>query len=320
MALERDEFEAIRALAARVLGDTARHAVERVPTGVSTRVYRIRRGSEIFYLRVLPEADASFAPEARVHELLRARGVRVPEVLYFEHCNSMLQRSVMLTSAIPGRPIDARLSGEALRRILNAAGRDLALINSIKVDGFGWIRRDQPATAELEGVEPSYRSFALGSIDEDLALLGEHQFSSAEIDSIQRIIERHDDWFDRTSARLAHGDFDATHIFELNGRYSGIIDFGEIRGAEPTYDLGHFHLHDGETISRRLLPDLLDGYREVATLTAEDERRLYLSSLLIGVRFLARQRRKRPGTQPHSALLASIRQATVLLASDHWPA
>ena len=33
-------------------------------------------------------------------------------------------------------------------------------------------------------------------------------------------------------AYLAHGDFDATHIWlDDQGRYAGIIDFGEMRGA-----------------------------------------------------------------------------------------
>lgn len=41
---------------------------------------------------------------------------------------------------------------------------------------------------------------------------------------------------------LAHGDFDTTHIYQDNGRYTGIIDFGEIRGADRWYDLGYFHM------------------------------------------------------------------------------
>ncbi len=57
---------------------------------------------------------------------------------------------------------------------------------------------------------------------------------------------------------MAHGDFDTSHIFAANGSYTGIIDFGEIRGAEPTFDLGHLALHAPDA-----LPAVLQGYASV---------------------------------------------------------
>src|ERR1700692_3992880 len=64
--------------------------LERVPEGVSTYVYRIVFPRETFYLRILPEENASFAPEVLVHRQLRQIQVKVPEVLHFEHCNELL--------------------------------------------------------------------------------------------------------------------------------------------------------------------------------------------------------------------------------------
>ncbi len=79
--------------------------IERVLEGKSTAVYRIYRNEATYYFRVLPELDASFTPEAYVHGTLRAWGLHVPEVLYFEPYNATLQRSVMLTTAIAGQAI-----------------------------------------------------------------------------------------------------------------------------------------------------------------------------------------------------------------------
>ena len=76
--------------------------VERVPEGVSTWVYRLIFPQETMYLRLLPEAGASFAPEVAVHQQLRQRQVKVPEVIHFEPCNELLQRSLMVTTD-PGR-------------------------------------------------------------------------------------------------------------------------------------------------------------------------------------------------------------------------
>ena len=98
----------------------------------------------------------------------------------------------------------------------------------------------------------------------------------------QGTIERYEAWLHVEQAWLAHGDFDVTHIYQHDGRYTGIIDFGEIRGAHQLYDLGHFNLHDGEVVPQMLLPTLLEGYREVLTLPPDRERRISLVSVLIG--------------------------------------
>ena len=74
---------AIAHLAARLFPRSASPQVERVEQGVSTYVYRLRYDELIFYLRVLPEAGASFAPEVFAHHWLRQREARVGTV--FKH-------------------------------------------------------------------------------------------------------------------------------------------------------------------------------------------------------------------------------------------
>lgn len=115
-------------------------------------------------------------------------------------------------------------------------------------------------------------------------------------------------------AVFAHGDFDATHIYHRDGVYTGIIDFGEMRGTERCYDLGHFALHDGEHTPELLSPRLLAGYREVAPLPPDYPRRVALWSLLIGVRALARSMgRASPAYQNH--LTGALRRALAALAA-----
>ncbi|HEY4384424.1 MAG TPA: phosphotransferase, partial [Ktedonobacteraceae bacterium] len=107
--------------------------IERMTEGVSTFVYQLVYPDEIFYLRILPEEDASFAPEVAVHTRLRQMQVKVPEVVYFEHCHESLHRSVMITTEIKGQPLSqsSSLSVKELSSILVEAGRDLEQINSI---------------------------------------------------------------------------------------------------------------------------------------------------------------------------------------------
>lgn len=308
------EREVVAALAARVLG-AAPLTVERVPEGVSTRVYRVRRGAGTFYIRVLPEPDASFAPEAVLHGLLRARGVRVPEVLLVEDCNERLQRSVMVTTEIPGSSVGERPVDSATRGILREAGRQLALINTIEVAGFGWIRRDAAARVRLVAEHPTHRAFATESVEVDLAALGARLLPSEQIAAIRAMLDRHQTWLDAAEGRLAHGDFDLTPIFQKDGMYTGIIDFGEARGADRWYDLGHFRMHDGETAPLLLLDHLVAGYRDVTPLPGDAHARICFASLLIAIRALARQLEKRYHVVHRHHALVSIPRDLAVLAS-----
>ncbi len=269
--------------------------VERVLEGISTNVYRIIYQQETFYLRVLPEEGASFAPEAVVHSQLRQLGIRVPEVIYVEPCNDLLQRSIMVTREVKGQPISQShsLSQEELKVILREAGRDLASINSLAVKGFGWIKRDQ-FTFSLEAQWPTYRLFTLEFWKADLAYLASGTLSSLEVAQLEQAFSYYNAWLDSERSYLAHGDFDTTQIYQEGGRYTGIIDFGEIRGADSWYDLGHFHMRDGELFPMKLEPYLVHGYEEVATLLQGYEFHIRFMSLLINVRILARSLQKRP--------------------------
>jgi aminoglycoside phosphotransferase (APT) family kinase protein len=306
------DLVALQGLVGHIFPPPGGCAVERTAEGVSTQVYRIRRGDEVFYLRVAEVCDASLAPEVCVHELLRERGVKVPDIVYFEPFDARLQRSIMVTTEIRGEHVGQRRVDGDTKEVLRAAGRDLAVINSVPVEGFGWIKRDKSVVIRLEAEHTTHRDFALEHLDEHLTLLSEKVLTRAEIVELRTIINRLEAWLDVQHACLAHGDFDVTHIYQEDGRYTGIIDFGEIRGADAPYDLGHFNLHDGETLPQPVLPYLLEGYSDVVPLPPDHEWRISLLSLLNGVSALARTLRRSPNEyQRH--LTQALRRAVAAL-------
>lgn len=285
--------------------------MERVPEGGSTFVYRVWRGDEAHYLRVLPEVGKTFAPEVRAHTLLRERRARVPEVIFYEPCDAMLGLSVMVTTAIAGRSLAREGLGPTARAIVAEAGRDLAIINSLAVSGFGWIDRDAPRVIALAAEHPTNRAFLTDGLERHLAILGGGVLDPAEVGAVKTVLARHEAWLDAPGGRLAHGDLDATHIFQQDGRYTGIIDFGEIRGTDRWYDLGHFALRDSEHFATPLLPWLLDGYGEVAPLPPDHREQIDFAALLIGLRLLARSVEKRGPSYPDRSALRAIRRALV---------
>jgi aminoglycoside phosphotransferase (APT) family kinase protein len=304
---------AVRDVVRRVFGDGVACGIERMLEGTSTFVYRLRRGNETFYLRILPEVGDSFVAEALAHQLLRARGVRVPEVLYVEHLDAALGCSVMVTGEIPGTPLGQRPVDARTREIVVEAGRQLALFNSVDVRGFGWIKRDQEIVSQLEADHLTFRDWMLEYLDADLAgLTRARLLDDGVAEEIRQLVAR-PGALSVEAAVLAHGDFDLSHVFQLDGRYSGIIDLGEIRGADRWYDLGYVLMCDSERDAEPLLPWLLEGYGLETALPADCYERIAWSSVLIAVRAWARGlERSIERAQSHVALHSIPRDLRVL--------
>jgi aminoglycoside phosphotransferase (APT) family kinase protein len=144
----------------------------------------------------------------------------------------------------------------------------------------------------------------LESLDADLERLSPCLLTSHDAARIRHLVDRWGIEAADMRACLAHGDFDLTHIYRDGGAYTGIIDFGEIRGAGQFYDLGHFHLHDGEVISRPMLAWLLEGYGEVITLPSDVKQQITGWSLLLAIRSLARN--NNPQSAYHRYLVGAI--------------
>ena len=274
---------------------------QRMADGVSTDVYRITRGDERFYLRVLPDEGATFAAEVRAHQLALDAGCRVPEVLAYEPFSDQLLRSIMITAEIPGVPLTAEIAPETARRIVRRAGRDLARINQIAVDGFGWVDRGgarlpEGLTAEQATIDDllirEYLPLLDTLPDEPVEGLKPGQFRLAVRNATELVSSGAAE-----GAWLAHGDLDTSHIFVDNDRYSGIIDFGEIRGMPWYYDLAHHLMHDGERLPFSTAGWLLDGYRDIQSVPANVEDHMAAMSLLIASRALARHIRRAPESQ-----------------------
>jgi aminoglycoside phosphotransferase (APT) family kinase protein len=280
----QERTAAITALLRAIFPATVQLAVEYVAESHSTEVYRVHRDGAVLYLRVLPEQAASFAPELYVHDLLHRRGLHVPGAIYFAHCNALLQRSILLTTEIPGRAIGYGPRPPAVRQMVRQAGRELAIVNSVLVRGFGWIKRDQTRVDQLSAECDSYAAWLLPDLEAALAALTHGALlSMRDAQAVRLALDEAAALFGGQPAYLAHGDFDVTHIYHQDGRYTGMIDFGEIRGANQLYDVGHFQIENAD-----LLPDLLEGYADVVALPADHMRRILLSGLLIGVRRLGR--------------------------------
>ncbi len=298
MTQQTTSLSEIQAVVRQLLPSASPITVERMTSGVSTEVYRIQRSEETFYLRLLPEVGAGFTPEALAHSWLVERGVRVPGVIYVTDHHPQLGRSILLTAEIPGRELTLDLGLPHQAQILAEAGKALAVINSIPVQGFGWVCRDQPAANELRAEQPTYAAWVQDLVDGALRhIAAANLLSSPKLAAIREHTAQAIASLGPVEGRLAHGDFDLTHIYQQAGRYTGIIDFGEIRGASQFYDLGHFQIEH-----RPLLPYLLEGYATVATLPPDYAWQIEFATLLDALHWVSRRLATRRALHPPSLI------------------
>lgn len=284
--------------------------LERVTTGVSTFVYRIRLKDKTFYLRILPEREASFDAEVKVHELLLKHDLNVPKVIHFETINEWVKLSTMIVEEIPGCSMSGIGSAKEACQVLYQAGKQLAVINQIGVDGFGWIQKE-PANP-LKGEKRSFSEFYHEHLDKDLGVLTAYSFKESEQKGIGHILRSAFPLLDTAGGRLAHGDFDGSHIFHEHGNFTGIIDFGEMIGSSTLYDLGHFKLHEMGAYPVNPFDALIKGYQEIRKLSPEDYVEIDLWVLFIGIRRLG-MIYGRPHSPYHDQLVSTVKKQTDLL-------
>jgi aminoglycoside phosphotransferase (APT) family kinase protein len=248
-------------------------------------VYRVLVDGAHYYLRLAEEPGQDLTTDALVLERLGALDVRVPKVLAASPSTEVFPRSWLIMTEVPGRSIAQGGTDSDARQAATAAGRDVAMINSVPVSGFGWLRRDgsEQLTAEL----PSYGQFAMSYLPKPWPGRLSEAFDPRQLDALHALAAA-EQGRPLRAGHLAHGDLDVTHIYSRAGRYTGIIDFGEMRGAELYFDLGHFLLHDGETRPTRLFSSFLKGYAQVTPLPDGHWQGIRASAILLGLRQLSR--------------------------------
>jgi len=252
------------------------YELSRAEKGVSTEVYRLEKGSIILYLRIGPKGS-SLWPEAEAYRRCREIGVLVPEVVHYEDNNQVLKRSIMITTEIKGHPL---AEGEISTTVVREAGRNLAILNSIPIEGIGWMNND-PGIRELRARGLDYEDFILDDMDEKMAkLIAFGLFdNNFALRTVNHIRERAGILLEyRKQGNLAHGDFDFNHIFANKGKLSGIIDFGDIRSTSPFHDLAHFYVY-----ARKHYSDLVSGYKEVTRLGVDFEERVRAEAVVLAV-------------------------------------
>lgn len=255
------------------------YSIEEVNDGVSTNVFKLIN-SETYYLKILSDKNWLSAI-VLVNRLLLEQNINIPEIEYVLEESSLLDnKGFYIEKELKGKTVkdDPTLSKEQLDSIIIEAGKDLANINSIMVKGVGWM--EGVKEEELYSRGKDYNDFIVRNVPNMLKHLRHVKIlSRKQIRKINRYIIKHQYLLDtKDTSYLAHGDFCTEHIYHINGKYSGIIDFGDIRGTSKYHDLAHFYLYNREHFK-----SLVEGYNSIYKLPNNYMDKVIVEAVIFGV-------------------------------------
>lgn len=271
--------------------------ITRVETGVSTYVYKLERPEGISYLRINKHND-NVAAEVQALKTAVDLNVHVPHIEYVFESPNEQESSYMIVSEIPGTSLEDAveiITPEQHTQILHEAGKELAQLHTMAVEGFGPLETKELDPEHLVGKDTSYQEFMCPDFDKmlhDIQMLSILDVKTEVF--IQNIWNKYQELLKDPSLEmvLSHGDFDISHIYTDNGQYTGMIDFGDVCAASPTYDLAHFRLFDQENFE-----DLLSGYLPQSDLPSDYQERIEFEALLIALKKLHKRVTQSWGSQ-----------------------
>jgi fructosamine-3-kinase len=253
--------------------------IQKVEDGVITDVYKLKN-SETYYLKIFSD-NHSLAAMLLANKLLLQEGIHIPEIVYSKEKDTIQnKRAFYIEKELKGKSIkkDPSLSEDEKEKIIIEAGKDLAKLNSIPVQGVGSIKDFKDA--KLKAPWKNYEEFILNNVNNMLnELLHSNVLSKEQIDKIEKYIIKNQSLLDtQNNSFLAHGDFCLEHIYHLDGKYSGIIDFGDMRGTSKFHDLAHFY-----TYNRKYFEPLIKGYNSIYELPHDYLEKIIVEAVVFGV-------------------------------------
>ncbi len=211
----------------------------------------------------------TFAAEQWATEQARRMGVPVPEVLLVDNAVPISgagdtgdtgdrKVAAWIHRTIQGEPLWTVQDERAARRLTTEAGTLLARIHAVSTRGNGWIDAHGPRGRGLLDNFSEYLAWDDRAADAGMA----NGINRADVDEAARLLEAYRHVWE-TPPRLLHGDWLPEHVLVRNDARGtavvGIIDFGNTRSGDPTYDLAYWQFFwDTELYPTSAL---IDGYR-----------------------------------------------------------
>lgn len=192
--------------------------------------------------------------EAYTYKTVRSLGSHVPVVV-------SATDTELVMSKLNGEPLDDKVELYDTVSIFDAITHDLALNRKVIFKGFGKATLKNGLYVGEYSTWPSYlESIYTQFVTSTL-------FSDEQKKRLRIKWQEYKPVTPLTKGVLVHGDFALSAIFVNNGRYEGIIDYGDALIGDPLMDLAYFRLKEiTKEYGYRVYSSLADSYAKYASI------------------------------------------------------
>lgn len=188
-------------------------------------------GTRIITKTRKPYGTTNYLFEAFCYTETRKLGAHVPSVV------EVTENKLTMT-ALNGETLDDKLELFDNDSIFQAIAKDLALNRDITFKGFGRATKDGKT---YRGEDVSWVEFLSDTQNKikKSTILNDKQ--KTMLNSSWQLLKKQ---VSINSGALVHGDFAISAVFVNNGKYEGIIDFGDAFVGDPLMDLAYFRFKE----------------------------------------------------------------------------
>jgi len=214
-----------------------------------------------------------YAEKCALHAC-KLKGIPVPRILEIYEAKNEDDMDFMLCSLTPGINMDIYLRdhADAEQQLLVCAGKQMATIHSIRVEGFGFFNNQiAKEKNELVGIHKNYHDFIWSGLEENLdRLVGFNILTTLQADKIKQIfITMNFEPIGRPC--LVHNDMADWNLLTDGTELTGVLDWDECHAGDPIADLACWSTF----YSIERLEQFLKGYMMIQTLPKDYDKRFH---------------------------------------------
>lgn len=210
---------------------------KRVYSGMESQVYVGFDGNERIILKHGP-SSGYYRIESGLYKELEKQGISAPRFIF-----SNDEGNILVISFMEGMELNDHYGLFDNKSIWEETANDLNRLKNIRCSGFGEISEISP-DGEFKGALNNWSDFFKKTLEfisfpDHLDILTTKELkilSDYWVENKEKINLEH--------ASIVHGDFCMDHIWTMNGKYSGLIDFGDAFIGDPLMDLAYFRLKE----------------------------------------------------------------------------
>lgn len=237
---------------------------QRVVAGEVNEVYRVTTTSGlVVFLRIARKSKPEFGQEVWAINQAKKIGLPVPETLLVKHLTIDEQlTSFCVQRELPGQVMERgsfdyhQMDKKVFRKLINEAGLLLSKIHTITTDGFGDL--DGNGKGKYKNLKTFWPINAKHE-KEYVDMAKNIHFPENKMITIFGVIQKKVGELPKsTTPILNHGDYGLKHLMYDGKNICGILDWGEVNGNHPIYDLVRWDYWFGDEIPTKWL---IEGYQ-----------------------------------------------------------